>query len=131
MFRQNGPAVSFWLVFDEKKRYTFVINPKSLHIHAHGWRNLSQSGGHKCTSKNYRKILWFELVTVASQALKYDVTTYTPYDGLNYTISDKITPLWKRIGEPHEIQIGCYRGDPGQQRHSGSSYEKSDFILTE
>jgi len=93
MFRQNGPAVSFWLVFDEKKRYTFVINPKSLHIHAHGWRNLSQSGGHKCTSKNYRKILWFELVTVASQALKYDVTTYTPYDGLNYTISDKITPL--------------------------------------
>jgi len=29
-------------------------------------------------------------------------------------------PLRKRISEPPEIQIGCYRGDPGQQRHSGS-----------
>ena len=29
----------------------------------------------------------------------------------------------KRIGEPPEIQMGCYRGDPGQQRHSGSSYD--------
>jgi len=33
--------------------------------------------------------------------------------GLNYIILDKTTPLWKRIGEPPEIQIGCYRGDPG------------------
>ena len=48
---------------------------------------------------------------------------YTPYEGLNYTILDKFTPLWKRIGEPPEIQIGCYRGDPGQQHHSGSSYD--------
>jgi len=32
-------------------------------------------------------------------------------------------PLWKCIGEPPEIQIGSYRGDPGQQRHSGSSYD--------
>jgi len=39
--------------------------------------------------------------------------------GLNYTILDKTTPLWKRIGEPREIQTGCYRGDPGHQRHSG------------
>jgi len=29
----------------------------------------------------------------------------------------------KRIGEPPEIQIGCYRGDPGLQRHSGSLYD--------
>ena len=43
--------------------------------------------------------------------------------GLNYTILDKITPLWKRIGEPPEIQIGCYRGDQGQQHYSGSSYD--------
>jgi len=78
-------------------------------------------GGHNCTSKKLQKILWFELATVTSQALKYDVITDTPYEGLNYTILDKITPLWKRIGEPPEIQIGCYRGDPGQQRHSGSS----------
>jgi len=43
-------------------------------------------GGHKRTSKKYRKNLWFELATVTSQALKHDVTTYTP-------ISKKITPL--------------------------------------
>jgi len=59
------------------------------------------------------------LATVTSQALKYDVITYTPYEDLNYTIIDKTTPLSKRIGEPREIQIGCYRGDPGHQRHSG------------
>jgi len=29
----------------------------------------------------------------------------------------------KRIGEPPEIQTGCYRGDPGHQRHSGSSHD--------
>jgi len=79
--------------------------------------------GHKGTSKTYRKFLWFELATVTSQALKYDIITYTPYEGLNYTILDKITPLCQRIGEPPEIQIGCYRGDPGQQRHSGSSHD--------
>jgi len=47
-------------------------------------------GRHKCTWKKYRKFLWFELSTVTSQALKYDVITYTPYEGLNYTILDKI-----------------------------------------
>jgi len=67
--------------------------------------------------------LWFELATVPSQALKYDVITSTPHEGLNYTMLEKIQPLRKRIGEPSEIQIGCYRGDPGQQRHSGSSYD--------
>jgi len=56
---------------------------------------------------------------VTSQAFKYYVITYTPYEGLNYTILDKLTPLWKRIGEAPEIQIGCYRGDPGHQRQSG------------
>jgi len=40
--------------------------------------------GRKCTSTNYRKLLWFELVT--SQALEYDVIFYAPYVGLNYTI---------------------------------------------
>jgi len=56
---------------------------------------------------------------VTSPTLKYDVITYAPYEGLNYIILDKIKPLWKRIGEPPEIQIGCYTGDPGQQRYSG------------
>ena len=43
--------------------------------------------------------------------LKYDVITYrpAPYEGLNHAILDKITPLWKRIGEQPEIQIGCNR----------------------
>jgi len=54
-----------------------------------------------------------------SQALKYDVITYTPYEGPNYTIADKITPLRKRICEPPEVQMGCNRGDPGHLRHSG------------
>jgi len=35
--------------------------------------------------------MWFELATVTSQALKYDVITYTPYEGQNYNILDKIT----------------------------------------
>ena len=35
----------------------------------------------------------------------------TPHEGQNYTISDKITPLWKRICEPPEIQIDCYRSE--------------------
>jgi len=29
-----------------------------------------------------------------------NVITYTLYEGLNFTILVKITPLWKRIGEP-------------------------------
>jgi len=63
------------------------------------------------------------LTTVTSQVLNYDVITYTPYEGLIYSILDKITPLRKRIGEPPEIEIGCYRGDSGQHRHSGLSYD--------
>jgi len=76
-------------------------------------------GSQMCTLKNFRKFLWFELAAVTLQALKYYVITYTPYEGLNYTILDKTAPLFKRIGEPREIQIGCYRDDPGHQRHSG------------
>ena len=60
---------------------------------------------------------------MSSQALKQEVITFIPFEGLNYTILDKITPLWKRIGEPPEIEIGCYRGDPGQQRHTDSLYD--------
>jgi len=85
-----------------------------------GWRNLFQSGGEQVhVKKKLQQILCFELATVTSQTLKYDVIAYAPYECLNYTILDKTRPLWKRIGEPPEIQIGCYRGDPGHQRHSG------------
>jgi len=76
-------------------------------------------GGHKCTSEKYKTFLWFKLASVTSQVSKYDVITYSPYEGLIC----KIAPLWKRIGETPEIQIGCYRGGPGHQRHSGSSYD--------
>jgi len=38
------------------------------------WRNVFQSGGGtSARQKYYRKFLWFELATVTSQALKYDV----------------------------------------------------------
>jgi len=49
--------------------------------------------GHKCTSKKLQKFLWFEWATVTSQVLKYDVITYAPYEGLNYTTLEKnLTP---------------------------------------
>jgi len=50
-------------------------------------------GGTSARQQNCRKILRFELATVTSQALKYDVVSYTPYEGINYSILDKITPL--------------------------------------
>jgi len=51
-----------------------------------------------------------------SQALKKGVITYTPYEGLNYIVLEirQITPQGKRIDEPPEIQINCYRGNPGE-----------------
>ena len=79
-------------------------------------------GGTSSRQTKYGQILWFELATVTSQTFKYGVITYAPHEGLNYIILDKITPPSKRIGEPLEIQIGCYRDDPGQQRHSDSSH---------
>jgi len=50
-------------------------------------------GGTSSRQKNYRKILRLELATVTSQALKYGVITCIPYEGLNYIILDKITPV--------------------------------------
>jgi len=70
-------------------------------------------GGRSARQKNYRTFLWFQLATVTSQALKYDVITCTPYEGVYYTILDKVKLLRKRFGEPPEIRIGCYKGDPG------------------
>ena len=55
----------------------------------HGWRNFFQSGGAQVDFKNYRKFLRFELAYVASQALKYDITTYTLYEGLNQWFSKR------------------------------------------
>jgi len=49
----------------------------------HGWPNLFQRGGAQVHVKVDGKFLWFELGTVTSQALKYDVITYIPYEGLH------------------------------------------------
>ena len=72
-------------------------------------------GGHKCTSKNCRKFLWFELA-VTSQVLKYCLYT-TWRSKIHYFRQNYYE---KRMGKT-EIQIGWYRGDPRQQRHSSSS----------
>jgi len=61
--------------------YAWVKEPFSK------WRGTS------ARQKNYIKFLWFELATVTSQALKYDVITYTASEGLNCTILVKLTPL--------------------------------------
>jgi len=72
---------------------SYVNLVKYLDIPTMGGGNFFKRGGHKCTLKNYRKFLWFQLATVTSQALKFDVIAYTPYEVLNYTILDKTTPL--------------------------------------
>jgi len=36
--------------------------------------------------------MWFVLATVTSQALKYYLIAYTPYEGLNYTF--KLLSKW-------------------------------------
>jgi len=53
----------------------------------------SKWGGTSARHKNYIKFIWFESVIVTSQALKYDVITYAPYEGFNSTNTDKITPV--------------------------------------
>jgi len=45
----------------------------------------SKWGETSARQKNYRKILRLESATVKLQALKYDVITDKPYEGLNYT----------------------------------------------
>jgi len=60
---------------------------------AKGGGTFFKVGGTSARQKSYRKLLWFELATVTSQALKYDVITYAPHEGLNYAILDKITPV--------------------------------------
>jgi len=39
--------------------------------------------------ENFCRVNW----QLTSQASKYDVISYTPREGINYTILDKITPL--------------------------------------
>ena len=55
-------------------------------------------GGTNARQKTLEHSCGFNITS--SQALKYYVIIYTPHVSLNYTILDKIKPLWKRIGEP-------------------------------
>jgi len=51
--------------------------PVLVNATGHGWWNLFQSGGALVHIKKIvENFLWFELATVTSQALKYDVITY-------------------------------------------------------
>jgi len=50
-------------------------------------------GGTSARYKNCREFGRFESATVTSQRMKYDAITYTPYEGLNQTILNRITPL--------------------------------------
>jgi len=89
----------------------------------HGWRNLFQSGGAQVHIKKLRKmcVVWIGNCDVTSIEILRRCLYNIWRSKLHYF--RQLTPLWKRISEPPEIQIGCYRGDPGQQRHSGSSYD--------
>jgi len=59
-----------------KKFRQHQIKQKETMAPIYGWRNFFNVVGHKCTSKKYRKFLWFELATVTPQALKYDVINF-------------------------------------------------------
>jgi len=61
---------TFSLCFWSWKRCGSQPHVQTGWIHIHGCRNHFESGGHKCTSKNYGKFLRFELKIVTSQALK-------------------------------------------------------------
>ena len=84
----------------------------------------SKWGGTSAHQKNCKKffVVWISNCDVTSiEVWRHYICT--PFEGLNYTNLDKITQLWKRISEPHETKIGCYRGHPGNQCHSVSSYD--------
>jgi len=49
-----------------------------------GGKNFLKVGGAQVHDKiNNREFLWFELATVTSQAFKYDVIKYTPYENVS------------------------------------------------
>jgi len=70
--------------------------------------------------KKLYQILWFELATVTSQALNYDVITYTLYEGLNYTTE---TYPWTTCNSNRLLQ--------GRPRSSASFGLIIRFILTD
>jgi len=57
--------------------------PYQINVVMGGGTFLKVGGGKSASQKNYRKILWFELVTVTSQVLKYDVIMFCEH-GSNF-----------------------------------------------
>ena len=76
----------------------------------HGWRNLFQSGGAQVHIKKLRKmcVVWIGNCDVTSIEILRRCLYNIWRSKLHYF--RQLTPLWKRIGEPPEIQIGCYGG---------------------
>jgi len=80
-------------------------------------------GGHKCTSKNYKKFWRFQLACMTSQAFKYGVTTYTPYESLNQCLSNwGIRPLGGNFeGNKTKRAIGGNTTQWGRKRSTATS----------
>jgi len=106
---------------------TLRIRTMASHYFVHEWRNLFKVGGTNARQKTIENffVVWIGKCDVTSIEIWRHYLCTIWKSKLQYTILSKITPLWKRIDEPPEIQIGCWRGDPGQQRHWSSSYDKS------
>jgi len=80
--------IALTMGFSDLCKHCYRFTHASFHkvyMYAHGWRNIFQSGvGAQVHVENIlQQIFWFELATVKSQALEYDVTAYTPYQGPN------------------------------------------------
>jgi len=82
----------------------------------HGWRAFPKWGAQvrvKKSTGSFRCLNW-QLRRPSIQIWRQYL--YTIWKSKLYYFR-KNKSLWKLIGEPPEIQTGCYRGDPGQQLH--------------
>jgi len=67
----------FKIVLRDSSLYLKQSRAYARRVGVMGGGTFFKVGGHKRTSKNSRTFLWFELATVTSQALKYDIIAYT------------------------------------------------------
>ena len=68
-------------------------------------------GGISTRPKTVKNFLWFVLATVTSQSLKYDVTTKTADESLNFSILDETTWYEKDVHNPNlgfiQLNVTC------------------------